>query len=412
MLIEPESSLLYNLINQSHRIFCIIYWIHMSTPEVGSEANEGENGTGTETEMTHDLESIDGVLAYIGNQAVGVDLEGNENAGDGARENAQNGGDGAVENAQDDGENAHNCEGGSNVANDGLDAHRGQKRKKKSVVWDHFEEVMIEEKGNPVKKVQCKNCSLVMSYYGGTTNMGRHIPDCVVLQRKEARKAKQAKLTFPAGGTQSAPGHSYLHSGKFDMAAMKESCAEWVCMHEHPFTIVEEDGFNIMMRRGMPEWTRITQVAIRNDCFAVYEREREKLKVLFRKVQKISLTTDLWKSKSQKLEYMVLTGHWIDSTWKLQKRVLNFVHLPPPRTGLIIADEILKCLRGWGLENKVYTLSVDNASNNDTCVKNLKITFSKTRSLLLDGELFWVRCCAHILNLLVQDGLGKIPHIL
>ncbi|KAL6529593.1 hypothetical protein OROGR_015216 [Orobanche gracilis] len=290
----------------------------MSSPEVSSGANEGENLTRSGITMVHDVEFIDGAFAYIGNQLVGVDLddegeydeveEGDDNklSVDGASENAQvfkteNAHDGETENAQTE----------ENAQNDGLNAHRGQKRKKKSKVWFHFKEIMVEEEGGKMRKVQCSHCSHIMTYYGCTNNMSRHIRECVVRLRKEAKKAKQAQLVFPAVGTQYA--HSYLHSGKFDMAAMKESCAEWV---------------------WMPEWTRITRVAIRNDCFAVYERDKEKLKVLLKKVHKISLTTHLWKSKSQKLEYMVLTGHWIDSTWKLQKRVLKFVHLPPPQTAV------------------------------------------------------------------------------
>ena len=53
---------------------------------------------------------------------------------------------------------------------------------------------------------------------------------------------------------------------------------------------------------------------------------------------------------------MVLTAHFVDLNWKVQKRVLNFVHLPPPRKGTNIADCILTCLREWEIENKVSVL--------------------------------------------------------
>ena len=136
------------------------------------------------------------------------------------------------------------------------------------------------------------------------------------------------------------------------------------------------------------------------------------MKSLLKSVNKISVTTDMWRSTNQKIEYMVLTGHFIDSNWRLQKRVLSFVHLPPPHRGVEIADNIYKCLKEWGIENKVYTILVDNASNNDSTIRILVDTFSRNKKLLCGGKLFHVRCCAHILNLLVQDGLSKINHII
>ncbi|KAL6516465.1 hypothetical protein OROGR_019770 [Orobanche gracilis] len=305
---------------------------------------------------------------------------------------------------------------------DCLDPYRTAKRPRKSLAWNYFNEVMVEgiitkedgtkEKGI-IKELHCTNCKFTMSKPKGgcTTNMNKHIKLCPPLVRmREKEEASQSKINFPTAKSTPA-GHSYLHSGKFDMAAMRESAAEWVAMHEHSFSIVEEEGFNIMMKRAVPEWVRISRHTVTNDCFKVYEREKVKLKKHFKSVKKISLTTDMWKSKNQKLEYMVLTGHWISSDWKLEKRVLNFVHVPPPRPGIVIADEIYECLRGWGLENKVYTVSVDNASNNDTAIARLKEIFSRNNNLVLEGELFHVRCCAHILNLLVQDGLAKIKKV-
>jgi hypothetical protein len=54
---------------------------------------------------------------------------------------------------------------------------------------------------------------------------------------------------------------------------------------------------------------------------------------------------------------------------------------------------------------------VDNAHYNDRCLKELKVLFSRHRKLVLNGKLLHVRCCAHILHLLVQDGIGRIKEI-
>ncbi|XP_058184164.1 zinc finger BED domain-containing protein RICESLEEPER 2-like [Rhododendron vialii] len=115
----------------------------------------------------------------------------------------------------------------------------------------------------------------------------------------------------------------------------------------------------------------------------------------------------------QKIHYMVVTGHFIDGDWKLQKRVLNFCYVPPLHSGVVIADALYKCITGWGIENKVASITVDNASNNDLALKNLQGTFKLLKKkLLFDGKLFHVRCCAHILNLMVQDGLSVIGGVI
>lgn len=55
---------------------------------------------------------------------------------------------------------------------------------------------------------------------------------------------------------------------------------------------------------------------------------------------------------------------------------------------------------------------MDNASYNDLAVRLLQDSLSSHRSFCLKGQLFHVRCCAHILNLLVQDGLSEVQHII
>ncbi|KAI8563681.1 hypothetical protein RHMOL_Rhmol03G0128200 [Rhododendron molle] len=110
---------------------------------------------------------------------------------------------------------------------------------------------------------------------------------------------------------------------------------------------------------------------------------------------------------------MTVTGHYVDEFWKLQKRVLNFCNVPLPHNRVIIFDALYKCLVDWEIENKMATIKIDKASYNDIALKNLKSTFNLLKKKLpSDGKLFHVRCCAHILNLIVQDGLGEIKGII
>nr|GEY25668.1 hypothetical protein [Tanacetum cinerariifolium] len=96
---------------------------------------------------------------------------------------------------------------------------------------------------------------------------------------------------------------------------------------------------------------------------------------------------------------MVLTGHFIDSNWRLQKRVLSFIHLPPPHCGTDIADNLYKCFKDWNIENKVFTISVDNASNNDKAIKNLTEIFSRIKKLPCGDP----RCKMTVISLLFLE---------
>ncbi|XP_058754624.1 zinc finger BED domain-containing protein RICESLEEPER 2-like [Vicia villosa] len=128
-------------------------------------------------------------------------------------------------------------------------------------------------------------------------------------------------------------------------------------------------------------------------------------------INTINLTTDLWWSGEQRIGYMTVSGHFIDSKWQLHKRVLSFKNVSPPHSGEALCRELIKVMDDGGIKDKVVSISVDNASANDNCISRLKKDYSGRRNLPLNGKLFHVRCCVHILNLLVQDGLDMIKVI-
>jgi hypothetical protein len=84
----------------------------------------------------------------------------------------------------------------------------------------------------------------------------------------------------------------------------------------------------------------------------------------------------------------------------IEKRIINF------RPILSHKDEeitraIEDCIHEWGI-TRVMTFTMDNASSNDVAVREMKISLP---NLLRNGMYLHVRCLAHIINLIVQDGL-------
>lgn len=81
--------------------------------------------------------------------------------------------------------------------------------------------------------------------------------------------------------------------------------------------------------------------------------------------------------------------------------------MPAPHTSKTLGDVLVECLMEWNLDRKLSTLTVDNCSTNDAMIERVLAKISRT-SFILGGQLFHMRCCAHILNLIVKDGLSMI----
>ena len=67
----------------------------------------------------------------------------------------------------------------------------------------------------------------------------------------------------------------------------------------------------------------------------------------------------------------------------------------------------MECLYSWNIHHNLSTLTVDNCTTNDAMIDLLLVTL-RSSSLLVGGKLLHMRCCAHILNLIVKDGLDVI----
>ncbi|KAG5557770.1 hypothetical protein RHGRI_007881 [Rhododendron griersonianum] len=144
------------------------------------------------------------------------------------------------------------------------------------------------------------------------------------------------------------------------------------------------------------------------EIFKIYEYQRGKtMSLVVSNASRLAITTDMWTSSNQKKGFMAVTAHFIDDSWTLQSRILRFIYVPCPHTKEVLCDQLLNCLMDWNIDMKISSITVDNCSTNDAMIDLLWDKLDSA-SLMLGGELFHMRCCAHILNLIVKDGLDVI----
>ncbi|XP_077228331.1 zinc finger BED domain-containing protein RICESLEEPER 1-like [Tasmannia lanceolata] len=144
----------------------------------------------------------------------------------------------------------------------------------------------------------------------------------------------------------SQEGDSSLVAWKFDQELCREALNRMIIIDELPFKFVEREGFRHFCSVMQPRFKLIGRRTVARDCLAIHK-------------------------------------------------------------GQAIGQAVESCMIEWGIE-KVCTITVDNASSNDTAVGYLKKKISIRNGFILDGEFFHMRCCAHILNLIVKDGISEV----
>jgi hypothetical protein len=85
--------------------------------------------------------------------------------------------------------------------------------------------------------------------------------------------------------------------------------------------------------------------------------------------------------------------------------VCRFIYVPAPNTGDVISDVLYDALQDWHIQNKVSTVTLDNCTTNDNLMDKMQDKMSLP-SLMLKVKLLHMRCAAHIINLIVRDGMS------
>jgi hypothetical protein len=295
-----------------------------------------------------------------------------------------------------------------------------RRRRKKSLVWEHF---TIEAVAGGATRACCKLCKQTFAYssgskIAGTSHLKRHITlgSCPKIKNQEQR------LALPSTGGTDNDGEGtierrtkrrYRYTGyanaAFDQDRSCSYLAKLIIQHDYPLHIVQQPPFAIFIESLQPRFKIVDVEMMEGEVYVVYQKEKENLLQAFNTMPgRISLTIGLW-TTSQTLGYVSLAGQFIDSEWKVHRRMLNFMMVSSPHSENALSEAISLSLSDWNMKDRLFTITLDNeCSSHDIYSANLRDHLSNKNNLMLKGQLFVVRCYAHILNAVALDVIASI----
>ena len=123
---------------------------------------------------------------------------------------------------------------------------------------------------------------------------------------------------------------------------------------------------------------------------------------------KISIALDCWTSPFQQA-FMAITGYFIDAEWVYREVLLGFKPLHSSHTGANLSAILMETLTEHGIKDRVFGITTDNASNNETLVKALQQSLQQEPSASATGfNVIRVPCLAHVIQLSLNQLLHRL----
>ncbi|KAK7244295.1 hypothetical protein RIF29_39115 [Crotalaria pallida] len=292
-----------------------------------------------------------------------------------------------------------------------------KRRKKKSIVWEHFS---IETINPGCRRARCNQCGQTFAYstgskVAGTSHLKRHVAKgtCSAILRGQdnqlnpytprSRGSGASNASDPPKRRYRSPSTPYII---FDQDHCRHEIARMIIMHDYPLHMVEHPGFVAFVQNLQPQFKMVTFNTIQGDCIATYLMEKQNLLKYFEGLPgRVCLTLDIWTS-NQSLGYVFITGHFVDNDWKLQRRILNVVMEPYPDSDSALSHAVAACLSDWGLEGKLFSVTCNQALN-AAALENLRPLLSAKNHHILNGQLLVSNCIADTLSSVAKELLGS-----
>ncbi|XP_066384513.1 zinc finger BED domain-containing protein RICESLEEPER 2-like [Miscanthus floridulus] len=209
-------------------------------------------------------------------------------------------------------------------------AGNGKVGKRKSPVWDDFEEIFETMNGVQIcTKAKCKMCKSTLSARSsaGTGHLKRHQNSC--RQKTDQRDRVQSRLSYNPDGS--------VHNWDYKPEVARTELCILIARLDLPLGIGDTDAFEEYIQRAHnPRFRRVSRQSTTRDLRALFTERRNMLKNhVLSGASSVALTSDIW-SGNAKEDYISVVAHY-----------------------------------EFGMIDKIYSVTLDNASSNAKAMETL-----------------------------------------
>jgi len=101
---------------------------------------------------------------------------------------------------------------------------------------------------------------------------------------------------------------------------------------------------------------------------------------------------------------LAITSHYVDNNFRVQEDLLDFAHVSVSHIEENLAEHVFKVLSDYNIHTRLFCVTFDNASNNETMIEQL-IIILREHSVTWDDSSHHIACLAHVLNLAIKKFL-------
>ncbi|KAG8072717.1 hypothetical protein GUJ93_ZPchr0006g42464 [Zizania palustris] len=286
-----------------------------------------------------------------------------------------------------------------NVPDSARSGSKKRARSSTSSVWLDFEALYKMQDGSNVRyAAKCHLCKAQLSANsaGGTGHLIRHLKACKLKHARTLSAMSQSMLQFNPDGS--------IRGWEYCPLVARMQLVRLIARDDLPISFGESVAFVEYLKLAHnPKFTPVSRFTTARDIAKYFTERRGKVIESLTCVSSVALTSDIW-SGNAKEDYLSVVAHYVNNCWQLEKRIIALTLIDCSHTGENIAERVHAVVSAYGLSEKVFSITLDNASSNTSAIVKLSPTLSA-----YVGPMFVHQCCAcHIINLIVKAGLKRL----